>query len=397
MSIDFSKKGGVFVEEKVCGIVSEYNPFHYGHRYHIQKSKELSSSDYVICIMSGSVVQRGEVAIFDKWQRAKTAVLNGADLVIELPCYYVLQSAENFAFGAVSILDKLGVVNSISFGAETDDLPLLKKLSDIYFENSDQFKNILKSNLALGYSYPKALENTFLKMTDIKDINISTPNNTLGISYLSSLKKLNSKIKPYVIKRDNDYHSSVSNDAFKSASYIRELINNNKAYDVYAPLYDGQPLYDMSNGESYILGTLRNIDPQKIISSPGYENGMENLIIRGAKKSCSLDELYEMCVSKRYTLHRIKRVILSSLLNIKGELTPSYVRVLSFNDNGAKILKEIKKKSSLDIITKAGDYKKENPMFTMDIMSTDFQSLCAVDSTKRQSLKDFTTSPIYVR
>ena len=140
------------------GIICEYNPFHFGHKYHIEKSKEITGAKNVVCVMSGSMVQRGDVAIFDKWQRAKSAIDNGADLVIELPVHYVLQSAENFAYGAVSLLDSLNVVDTISFGAETDDIRLLEKIAEETLLPSDEYILKLKEKLADGNGYPSASE-----------------------------------------------------------------------------------------------------------------------------------------------------------------------------------------------------------------------------------------------
>ncbi len=378
------------MKHKTVGIVCEYNPFHFGHKYHIQKSKEITGADNVICIMSGSFVQRGEVALFDKWARAKMAIDGGADLVIELPSYYVLQSSDNFAFGAIKILDMLSVVDSLCFGAENDDINFLKKCADAI--KSSEYSTFLKERMDEGYSYPSSCEYALSKVTGFNDETLHMPNSTLGISYISALSQLGSNIVPYCIKRDNDYHSSESSDGFLSASALRLMIKNGADYAEYAPNYSGITTHYLELAESYILGFFRNVKKEDLEEIKGYEEGLFSLVSKSAKMCFDVNEFFAACVSKRYTLSRIKRFCACALLGIKGNLTPSYVRVLAFNKKGAKLLKEIKKKSPLAIITKVADFEG-NEMFEMDIKSTDFASLCSSDKDKRVCSKDFLTSP----
>ncbi len=375
---------------KTVGIVCEYNPFHFGHKYHIQKAKEVSGADRAVCIMSGSFVQRGDVALFDKWQRAKMAIEGGADLVIELPSYYVLQSADNFARGAIHILDKLSVVDALCFGAENDDINTLKKCADAL--KTDSFSKALKSRMDEGYSYPSSCEYALSEVTGLSDATLSMPNSTLGISYLSALSSLGSRIVPYAVKRDNDYHSDKSDDEFLSATALRLMIKNGADYSSYAPSYAGLNTHHLEMAESYILGFFRNAKKEDLEDVKGYEEGLFSLIVKSAKMSFDVNEFFASCVSKRYTLSRIKRFCACALLGIKGDLTPSYARVLAFGKKGAELLKEIKKKSPLKVVTKAADFKG-NEMFEMDIRATDFASLCASDKDKRLCSKDFLTSP----
>ena len=377
------------------GIICEYNPFHFGHKYHIEKSKEITGAKNVVCVMSGSMVQRGDVAIFDKWQRAKSAIDNGADLVIELPVHYVLQSAENFAYGAVSLLDSLNVVDAISFGAETEDIRLLEKLAEETLLPSDEYILKLKEKLAEGNGYPSASEYALKSIFKNLPSDIFSPNNTLGISYICALKKLKSSIKPVCIRRNNDYHSHNSYDEYKSATAIREMITSGESYTSFSPDYSGCNTYNINNAESYILGTLRNLTPETLTDVKGYEDGLPNMIVSNAKKSSNLDEFFEKCTSKRYTLHRIRRFCMCAILGIKGEVEPKYARILAFNENGASLLKEIKEKSHLIPVTKTADYKGDE-MFEKDVLSTDFASLCSSDVTKRICGMDYVTSP-YVK
>lgn len=344
--------------------------------------------------MSGSMVQRGECAILDKWQRAKSAIDAGADLVIELPAYYVLQSADIFAKGAIEILNKLGIIDAISFGSECGNIESLSKAAKIM--ESDEFNSIIKSKLDSGMSYPAASQMALAECMPGVDDNFFKPNNTLGICYIKALQNLKSGITALCIKRDNDYHGQASNDGYMSASEIRRMMRNNESYESYADLYADKELYDLKNAESYILGVLRNSSRKKFKTIKGYEDGLGDLIFNSAKKACSIDELFDMCTSKRYTLHRIKRYVMSILLDICYDSDPDYVRVLGIGRNGGKLINKIKEYSSLDIITKLADYKKENEMLKTDIKATDFCSLCANNTELRYSGKDYTTSP-YVK
>ena len=182
---------------EVLGIIAEYNPFHNGHLYHIQKSKEQTGAKFVVCVMSGNFVQRGNTSIVDKWTKAKLAIENGVDLVLELPTIYSVSSAESFAQGAVKILENLGIVDTISFGTETNDFAALNNIATILTEEPKEFVNMLKEDLKQGLSFPKARENALIKYLNddvrYKDI-LNSPNNILGVEYLKSLKQIKSKI-----------------------------------------------------------------------------------------------------------------------------------------------------------------------------------------------------------
>jgi len=377
---------------KTVGIVCEYNPFHYGHRYHIEKAKEISGADACVCIMSGSMVQRGEPAIYDKWQRAKTAIDQGADLIIELPAYYALQSADNFAYGAVAMLDRLGVVDSLCFGAETDDIELLTKAAGIIANPTEEYQNAISAKIGSGSSYPEACEYALRKCIDITEHEFFSPNNTLGICYIAALKRLNSDIEPLCIKRANDYHSSASSDGFMSASAIRTMIASGEDYKSFAPDYSAFVSYSLLNADSYILGFFRNADAKSLADVKGYEDGLANRVISAAKKACTSNEMYAMCTTKRYTLHRIKRFCACAMLGIRGEHEPSYVRILGMNKKGSALIKNIKKLSALSIVTKAADFEG-NAMYDMDIRATDFAALCADETAERYCGKDFLKSP----
>lgn len=193
---------------KVLGIIAEYNPFHNGHLYHIRESVEQTEADYVVCVISGNFVQRGNTSIIDKWTKAKMAIAQGADLVIELPTIYATSSAENFAEGAIKILDSLGIVDTLSFGIEAKDLATLNNIANVLYQEPKEYVTMLSHELSKGVSFPRARENALMMyLNDIKRYAnvLSGSNNILGIEYLKALKKLKSPLKPIGIKREKYY------------------------------------------------------------------------------------------------------------------------------------------------------------------------------------------------
>lgn len=190
--------------ENVLGIIGEYNPFHNGHLYHLNESKKVTNSNYTVAIISGNFVQRGNVSVVDKWTKAKMAILNGIDLVLELPTIYSISSAENFALGAIKTLNSLKLVDTISFGCELNDLSLLKEFANILTEEPEEFKSLLSHELSKGISFPKARENALLMyLNDLRKYAnvLSSPNNILAIEYLKALNITKSTLEPVAVKR----------------------------------------------------------------------------------------------------------------------------------------------------------------------------------------------------
>ena len=215
---------------KVLGIIAEYNPFHNGHLYHLEQAKKLTGSSYTVAIMSGNFTQRGSTAIIDKWSRAEIALNCGIDLVLELPTLYATSSAENFADGAVKILNSLKVVDYLAFGAETSDMDILSPIADVLYKEPKAYKLLLSSELKKGISFPKARENALmLYLGNIrKYLNIlNNPNNILGLEYMKALKKNNSIIEPVAITRFEAGYNDVSYSGnIASATAIRNIIKN---------------------------------------------------------------------------------------------------------------------------------------------------------------------------
>ncbi len=383
---------------KICGIIAEYNPFHNGHKYHIEKTKELYGATHIVAVMSGNFTQRGDVAIFDKYKRAETALRNGVDLVIELPVAYALGSAEQFASGAVSLLNDLGCVEMISFGSECGDVSLLEETAGavLFAQQNDDFFMYMKS----GDSYPTALQKTIEKYyeEDIIDA-LTAPNNTLAIEYLKALGDLGSSIKPVTIKRvGTDHDSGKTSGYYASAAQIRKYLLAGENVSAFVPsLPDGYEtdMAKIANIETAILAKLRTMSREELEKAPNVLMGLENRIFKSIRVSTSLAELYMLIKTKRYTMSRIRRIIMAEFIGIrKSDLKddPRYIRILGMNSKGKEILSAASDKlpadTSLKTLSKT-DPKARRSAFIEEradnlyALSFDKRKVCGLDFTAK--------------
>lgn len=341
----------------IAGIICEYNPFHNGHAHHIAETKK--ACDGILCVMSGDFVQRGECAFFSKHSRAKAAVMSGADLVIELPAPYSCASAERFAKGGVEILSALGVVNTLSFGAECDNIDLLKKAATIL--NEPAFFDKVSAKLKDGISFAGAREAVLREIEPALGDIIAKPNNLLAIEYLRFLPD---DIAPLCVKRACVNHDDdTPNGEFASASFIRDKILNGCDVSPFMP----ESSFEITKGlspvlldDKIVLSYLKRLSIEDLKTVPDVTEGLESRIFKALKNSNTLEELYSAIKTKRYALSRIRRIVLNAYLGItKEELSksPAFARVLALNDTGKKILAKARKSSSIPIITKPAQGK----------------------------------------
>lgn len=354
----------------VLGIVSEYNPFHNGHLYHLNESKKITNSDYTVAIMSGNFMQRGEPAFIDKWSRTKMAIESGIDLVIELPTIYAISSAENFATGAVKLLDALKIVDFISFGSECNDISVLEDITKVLCSEPADYRTLLSHELSRGISFPKAREKALMMyLNDVRRFAnvLSSPNNILGIEYLKALRKQKSNIEPISIKRNGSEHNEniiSTNSKIASATAIRNtcLSNNFSILQNVIPkstytileenIHRGNFVQGLSTFDKEIIYTLRKMSTNEIADLPDVSEGLEFALKTAANSCNSVIELLSMIDSKRYTKTRIQRILLYAILGITKKdmqisknITP-YIRVLGFNQKGKIMLSEISNKNS---------------------------------------------------
>lgn len=358
---------------KITGIIAEYNPLHNGHIYHMKKARELTSADAIVCVMSGNFMQRGIPAVIDKWNRTKMALNNGIDLVIELPTVYSLSSAEFFSFGAISLLNSLGLIDNICFGSECGDLEMLKQIAKVLYEEPDEFKNSLKELLKNKYSFAKsrsiALNNFF--NSDVSEI-VESPNNILGIEYCKSLLKLNSNITPFTIQRKGgSYNSTGIVSELSSATAIRKYIELASEFeklkgqlpeDVLKFILDKKNTdykFVFEEGMFHYIKYKYSTFPSTIQKLPDASEGLENRICKNIANSSCMEELIKNIKSKRYAYTRISRILCQYFVGFDNFNTESmrkencpYARILGFNKKGASILKQAKKASVIPLITK---------------------------------------------
>lgn len=356
---------------KILGIISEYNPFHNGHKYHIEKSKEITGADAVVAVMSGSFVQRGEPAFADKWMRAQTAVMSGVDLVIENPFIYACNSAQVFSSGAVNILNSLGCVDFLSFGSETGSIDKLAAFA----QEDDTFKDRIHEALEQGMPYPKAVSFAY---GDDEGV-MTYPNNILGIEYIKTLNRIKSDIIPVTVKRiDSGYHSDEVSGCFASASKIRNMTAKGEDISPFVPYaYKG---YVGSLDYFSVMSRIMSASAGDIDRLPSAGEGLGNRIKNQVRKSNSLNSLIDNIRGGRYTKSRISR-ILCQLISGCADMPDEkyYARVLGFNNKGAKVLKYIKKSgcASIPVITNINreDTTDIDDILRYDISSSDIYNL----------------------
>lgn len=375
---------------KIGAIISEYNPFHNGHKYHIEQTRAAGVT-HIAAVMSGNFTQRGDAAIYEKHVRAKTALENGIDLVIELPARYSLKSAEGFAHGAVELISALGCVEVLSFGSESGNIDALKEASRAieFTPHTEEFDKLIKR----GKSYPAALQEAMLEYytKDVAEL-IASPNNTLAIEYLSALDDIDGSIKPMTITRLGADHDSDDEDVFISASALRKKILGGNDVSKFAPVTDA-PAADISRLERAILAklrTLRTEDFERCYDSIGGLAERLNKAVRGAR---SLSELYFLTKAKRYTLSSIRRAVMCAFLGIDKKFAaekPAYLHILGMNGRGKEILSAAKCAIPVDTSLKALSRTSREAYFqaNFEARCTDIYSLafakpfpCGLDFT----------------
>lgn len=370
----------------------------------MMQSIEQTNSNYTVCVISGNFVQRGNTSIVDKWTKAEMALKGGADLVIELPTVYSVSSAENFAEGAVKLLNSLGIVDNISFGMEANDISLLNNIATVLYQEPKEYVTILNHELSKGISFPKARENAVMMyLNDIKKyINVMTSsNNILAIEYLKALKKLRSTMYPVGITREKVlYNDEFIVDDFASATAIRRMITRGEyeeirkvmpkfSYNLLANCVNqGKYVIDLAIFQKEILYALRKMSVAEIAELPDVSEGLENAIKSASDMCNNLMDFINIVKSKRYTQTRIQRILVYVLLGItKRDMEISkkvnpYIRILGVSNRGKTLISEISKMSSnIPIITSVKKFMTESKnknlkrLLQIDINATDIYTL----------------------
>ena len=364
---------------KTVGIIAEYNPFHNGHAYHIAKAKEVTGADYCIVVMSGNFVQRGTPAIADKYLRAEAALLSGADLVLELPVYYALGSAEYFASGAIALLDKLGVADTLCFGSECGDISLLSEFAMQLLGENDIFKEVLNTQLKGGTTYPNARNAALQACAPHLSAHINvlmTPNNILGIEYCKALCRRKSNIQPYTIRRTGaSYHDASLSSSYCSALAIREAIASSaqlsdirmlmpqSAYNLLETQY-GKTFPILA--DDFSLPLHYQLLSEQSAGYTKYADIRDSLSDRINKKLPAYRNFTDFCdqlKTRNMTYTHIARSLMHILLKMpqtdfityQSEDYIYYARMLGFRKSAEPLLTAVKAQSSIPLLSKLAD------------------------------------------
>lgn len=378
--------------EKI-GIIAEFNPFHNGHKYLIDKVKKLYNDSIIIVVLSSSFMQRGEISILNKWDKTNICLDNNIDLVVELPFVFATQSADIFAKGAIQILKNLKV-DKLVFGSESNNIDNLITIANTELFNKD-FSSLVKVNLNNGDNYPTALAKAIKVLNNIE---INKPNDLLGLSYIKEIIKQNSNIKPITIQRTNDYHDLTKNTTTNivSASNIRNLLSINEDITPYLEKNNIKYLRKIDDTLLWNLLKYQIINNyNKLDKFQTTDEGIDNRIRKYINKSNSLTKLKENIKTKRYTNNKINRMFIHILTNFTKEEASSnqditYIRVLGFNNKGKEYLNQIKKELSIPLITNG--FIKDNPILEIEYRASYIYSLLTHDSTLIQ--KELRNKPI---
>lgn len=415
---------------KAVGLVTEYNPFHNGHLYHLNKAMELTGADISVAVMSGDFVQRGEPAVLDKYTRTSMALNSGVNLVVELPVNYAVSSAASFAAGALKILDYIKA-DSIAFGSESGDIERLSKLAHILCDNEDTLYKEISKYTANGISYAAARQKVVEKLTD-KDTAamLTSSNNILAVEYLKAIIKNNYAIKPYTVQRQGDsYNDTDIRSEYASATALRENLKTDNISE-YIPVKAGLILSSNTNyiypdditetlftrlldilfasnydKNVFIENVMQYPDVSKEIAGRLYKSAMDMITRTVPQRSESKDNwvfsfgsLCEHIKTKEVPLSRIKRALVRITLGLDKKhmekyANEPYIRVLGFDKKGQEYLSYIRKTVEVPLITKTADYKE---MLLDDIHAANIYNMIVAGKYGVKELGDFVRGPVRV-
>lgn len=393
---------------QAVGIIVEYNPFHNGHAYHLQQAKQQTGADCVIAVMSGHFLQRGEPALVSKWSRTRMALAAGADLVVELPYAFSTQKAETFASGAISILESLHA-DFVCFGSENGNIDSFTRTADLLEAHESELSALIQQEMKKGNSYPKAASNAFLQLFTEAPIDLSQPNNVLGMSYVAAIKKQHASIKPYTITRiQSHYHDdSLSSSFISSATSIRKAIFDSSSHgdlSKHMPVSTANELtaYKQAHGQFHHWEHYFPFLKYKLLTTPLYdlqriyeiEEGIEHRLLSYISSATSFEDFLTKVKTKRYTRTRLQRMCVHLLTNTtKSEMQQAdpYIRLLGMSKTGQGYLKTIKKKLSLPIVSTVSQCKLKE--IDIDIKATHVYSMPFQEPLRSQFMKQEYTQP----
>ena len=358
---------------RCAGIAAEYNPFHRGHAYQVAQTRAALGADAaVVAVMSGHWVQRGDCAVFDKWTRARTALEGGVDLVLELPTVWAVSSAEHFAQGAVGLLKAAGVVDTLSFGSESGLLEDLCQVARVL--EGEPYRTALREELDRGTGFAQARQNAALRVLGKRARLLQGANDCLAVEYL---RAAGGDLSAMAVLRRGAGHDGGDHPAYPSASFLREQLRTGKL-----PADNPAALAHCERAALARLRTMTTADWSALPDS-GEAEGLPFRLARAAAGAASLEEFYALAKTKRYAHARVRRLALWALLDLRAQdrpAAPPYLRVLGFNSRGRDLLREMKVRASLPVLTKAAHVRalsgEAQALFALESRCTDLYGLC---------------------
>jgi predicted nucleotidyltransferase len=405
---------------QVTGVIVEYNPMHNGHLYHLQESRRTTEADVLVAVMSGHFLQRGEPAVVNKWARTQMALLQGVDLVLELPVAYSTQSASLFAFGSVAVLNALGIVDALCFGSESGNLESLWALSSLMAEMPELLQIYLQTELQKGVSYPQAMSDAlvqYAKVDDRYDAKLAAqPNNMLGLEYLVALRKIGSSIRPATIRRiaagynqETVTHPSIASATairkatFESGIETAEALLPGESYRILREEFgEGRGPISWESFRQALFACLLRSTPEELAGYVNVDEGLEARLLEAAGRVQTVRDLVYDVKTRRYTWTKIQRALTAILLGLTREQQerlslwdgPDYVRVLGFTEKGRMALKEAGKKSAVPILTRVAGY--QSSMLELDIRASRVYALGYKAGGREASGWDYTRAVVRV-
>lgn len=368
------------------GVIAEYNPFHNGHQYQINKIKELFPKEEIILVLSGNYTQRGDVSIINKWKKSEIALKAGIDLVIELPFVFATQSADLFSDGAITLLEKLKV-DKLVFGSESDNLEELETIARCQIENED-FDKLVKIYSKFGNNYPTAISNAIYDLTGKK---IDAPNDLLGVSYIKTILKNNYQIEPFCIKRTNNYHDNTIS-SISSATAIRKALEERQDIQDAVPDFVLPYLQHLHFREDYFpLLKYKIMTDDNLSSYQTVEEGIDNKLKKEVPNCYNYQELIDKVKTKRYTYNKISRMLLHILVGMKKDFaeknrTIEYIRILGFNQKGKSYLNKVKKEIDCKILSKFE--RNYSDMLDFELYTTSIYDLPTHENLTKEEYKN---------
>ncbi|MTI96070.1 MAG: nucleotidyltransferase [Firmicutes bacterium] len=395
--------------ERLLGVIAEYNPLHNGHHYHLKKAKAETNADLVLVAMSGNFVQRGEPALLNKWMRTKLALQAGADLVIELPCYFALQSAETFARAGIGLLNVCGI-NCLSFGSESGDLATLSRLAEII--DNPETQNTIKTTLSSGITYARAVQ-TAVERNNLSSASasrlMSGANNILGIEYIRAARALGANLDFHTVLRTGPGHHSTEPHAYGSATAIRQAVQQGRMKDAckmlpsgvqatfFTALDEQGPVF-ISNFAQIIFHKLRTSDAEQLRRLQSISEGLENRFKNHAWTTNDLYEFLRLVKTKRYPRTRLQRILMQLMLDFENIPQPKtytpYIRVLGYTAQGRSLAKRLAGGKIPVIFSPAKDANRlditARALLNLDLRAGDYYSL----ATRKPLPMELTLQPI---